>query len=804
MKRINILLIVILSSLVSLNGYSQTRKADKLFKYYNYAEAIPLYQKVVESENKTERVHATQQLADCYRFTNNMAEARIWYEKAIEINQSNSMNFYYLGQALRTLGLFQPASDAFNTFNELAPDSLNGKKYHQFCVDIQEWENLPDVAEIKNIETINTKYSDFGPALYNDKIVFTSDRKLDPLDKNTYGWTNFSYLNLFISKPEYYHSFWNGVPEAEQMSSNFNQTYHDGPACFTPENKVYVTKTVAGKGKKGADKIRTHLMKIFYADIVEGKKLRFDPFFYNSDSYSVEHPTLSKTNDQMIFSSDMPGGFGGFDLYVSTLKNGKWGIPENLGENINSKGNEVFPYWVNESVLFFSSDGHLGFGGLDIYQTKLENEVWGEPENLKKPLNSSYDDFGVLMLENMKEGMLSSNRPGGKGSDDIYAFKMLKKTSSPKLVVGPELIVSGYVKEFVSKEPINEATVFLFDPATDNVLILKTDNLGYFETDVVYDNPYVVKAMKSGYIYDCSTFRTPDNKEIKKYVVPRDLLLAKLEINQVIEVENIYYDLDKWFIRKDAEEPLDNLVRIMREYPITAELSSHTDSRATHEYNNELSQKRAESAVRYIVLQGISQGRITAKGYGETQLVNKCADGVICTEERHQANRRTEFKITGVDASLVGQDPFNLKVFKVGDVISAKLLDANFFSNCLVEKESLQDYLLPGKAQKNIESAKKNNAVIIKAEEPKPVVKEMAAGPVYRIQLVATTKKLDIPTYFSNISNLVDEYGIAVQKVNNLNKYQLGNFSTKGETQSLRKVLENEGYKGCFPVRVEN
>jgi outer membrane protein OmpA-like peptidoglycan-associated protein len=206
--------------------------------------------------------------------------------------------------------------------------------------------------------------------------------------------------------------------------------------------------------------------------------------------------------------------------------------------------------------------------------------------------------------------------------------------------------------------------------------------------------------MKEDYIYDCTTFRTPDDIAIKKYFVPRDLLLAKLEINQVFTVGNIYYDLDKWFIRKDAEEPLDNLVRIMKEFPISAELSSHTDSRATHEYNNELSQKRAESAVRYIVLQGISPRRITAKGYGEVQLVNECADGVNCTEEQHQANRRTEFRITGIDASLLGQDPFNLNVFKVGDVISAKLLDANFFTNCLVEKKSLQDYLKSTDIQK--------------------------------------------------------------------------------------------------------
>lgn len=709
MKRISIFLIVTLVFTVSFKGFSQIKKADKLYKYYNYSEAIPLYLKVIDSGDKSEQVNAIQQLADCYRYTNNVAEARIWYEKAIEVNESNSMNFYYLGQSLRGLGLYQPAADAFKKFNELLPDSLDGENYYQFCVDIQAWENLPEMAEIKNIESINTKYSDFGPTLYKDAIVFTSDRKIDALDNNTYGWTNFNYLNLYVTTPAYYKSFWNGVPEANQMSRNFNQSYHDGPACFTSDNKVFVTKTVAEKEKKRTNKIRTHLMKIFYAHIVEGKKLHFEPISLNSDSYSVAHPTISKTNDRMIFSSDMPGGFGGSDLYVSTLKNGKWSKPENLGETINSNGNEVFPYWESESVLLFSSDGHLGFGGLDIYQSIFENDTWGEPENLKKPLNSSYDDFGVFLLDNGKDGMLSSNRPDGKGSDDIYAFRNLKRENVPGLVVAPELLISGYVKEFVTKEPVEDATVFLFNSEADNVLILKTDSLGYYETNAEYDHPYVAKAMKEGYIYDCTTCRTPVDISMKKYPIPRDLLLAKLEINQGFTIENIYYDLDKWFIRKDAEEPLDNLVRIMREYPITAELSSHTDSRATHEYNNELSQKRAESAVRYIILQGTNQGRITAKGYGETQLVNECADGVNCTEEQHQKNRRTEFKITGIDDTLAGQYSFNLEVFKIGDVISAKLLDANFFSNCLIEKKSLQDYLMPIGAKRKLIKESENN-----------------------------------------------------------------------------------------------
>jgi len=691
MKRTSIILILILAIAFNLKGYSQIRKADKLFDVYNYSEAIPYYLKVIDSESDNEQNHAIQRLADCYRYTNNVAQAKIWYEKAVAVNSEDAMNYYHLGQVLRGLGLYQPAAEAFKKFNVMLPDSLDGEKHYQFCIDIQEWENLPDLAEIKNLDNINTKYSDFGPTIYNEVIVFASDRKLDVLDKNTYGWTNFNYLDLYFAVPEHSRNFWNGVPEAELMPRNYNQSYHDGPLCFTSDKKrVFITKTITRDGLKDEDRIRTHLLKIFYSDMVKGKKLHYQPFPFNSDSYSVGHPTLSESNDQLIFSSDMLGGFGGSDLYVSKFENGNWSTPENLGENVNSSGNEVFPNWVSETVLLYSSDGHLGFGGLDIFQSDMENGKWMSPENLKKPLNSSYDDFGIALLENGKEGLFSSNRPGGKGSDDIYAFRDLKHARG--INEGPALLVTGYVKELGTNEPINDATVFMFNPANDNVTILKSDRNGFYETNLAYDHPFVVKAMKNGYIYDCTSFRTPDDLTVKDYQVPRDLLLAKLEVNQKFTVENIYYDLDKWFIRDDAKESLDNLVQIMKQYPISAELSSHTDSRATHEYNLELSQKRAEAAVRYIILQGISPSRMNAMGYGETRIVNNCADGVDCSELQHQANRRTEFKITDIDATLAGQNPFNPDVFKVGDVISAKLLDANFFSNCLVKKEGLQDY----------------------------------------------------------------------------------------------------------------
>ncbi len=373
----------------------------------------------------------------------------------------------------------------------------------------------------------------------------------------------------------------------------------------------------------------------------------------------------------------------------------------------------------------------------------------------------------------------------------------------------PQLLVSGFVKELDSKEPIEGATLFVFNPKSDNVMILESDSLGNFETELEYDNPYVVKAMKDGYIYDCTPFRTPEAGVIE-YRVPRDLLLFKLNINQSFIVENIYYDLDKWFIREDAKMPLDNLINIMNQYPIEAELSSHTDSRASHKYNIELSQKRAESAVEYIIANGISPSRITAKGYGETQLVNQCADGVSCTEEQHQANRRTEFKITSIDQLSDMQNPFDPEVFKVGDVISIKLFDEGFFSNCLSQAEIESNSIKKNenstdtfdgkidqtKIRKNKRAA--NNKIVMPESN---ISDKSTSANTYHVQVIAVTKTLDRESYFTNINDLIDKYGISISKVDGLNKYQIGSFENYSDASKLRQALISRGYKTAFIVK---
>jgi outer membrane protein OmpA-like peptidoglycan-associated protein/tetratricopeptide (TPR) repeat protein len=808
MKNNSIFSIILLMLLFSFHGNAQLRKANKHFELFNYAEAIPLYLKVVDSDNENKKAEAIHKLADCYRLTNNAPKASIWYEKSVELPDADTEDYFYLGQSLRTLGEYSEAAGAFKIFNELDPDNERGEKYYQYCLEIEEWLKQPDRAETKNVASLNSKYSDFGPAFYQNGIVFSSDRKTEDYIDNTYGWTNFNYLNLFYSEPEYTGYYWSAMTEPVSMERNFNQTYHDGPAFFTYENKkVYVTKTVPRNGKKEAGSIRTYLLKIFYADVKNDKKLRYKPFFLNSNDYSVAHPTLTKNGQKIFFSSDMPGGYGGADIYVCNMEDGEWGEPQNLGEKINTPEDEVFPFVMNDSILFFSSKGHMGYGGLDIFKTEIKNSEWTAPVNLRHPVNSSYDDFSIILNESMQGGFFSSNRPEGKGADDIYAFRNMVVKEEPKEVITEDkLIAEGFVKELGSGQPIEGATVFLFNPKSGDVLILKSDENGFYSAEVDFDIPYLVKAMKNGYIHDCTPFRTPSDKNIAKYAIPRDLLLARLEINQVFQVDNIYYDLDEWFIRKDAEPALDNLVQIMKSYPISAELSSHTDSRASNAYNMELSQKRAEAAVRYIVLQGIDPGRLTAKGYGETRLVNECADGVPCTEEEHQANRRTEFKITGFTSGISANE-LDLSLFKEGDVIKSQLLPNDFFDNCLTVNVMDGFSRLPesDQKQKSSNSTKIKNADFNSAESEISDVTDMPVSTNrYQVQLIAVSKQIDFERQFSDISDLIEKHGITEVIENGFYKYRIGSFSTQNKASELIEDLKERGYENCFIADMNN
>lgn len=665
MRYRNIILVVFiqLALVLSITGQN-VKKASKRALSYEYSEAIPVLEKIIK-KNKKGKDEAIVLLADCYRLMNDEANAAEYYALAIQQEGIAPINYYYYGQALRTLGRYDEAKKQFSTYAGLAADDPKGAIMATYCEDINEWIDLPVQHEAMNVVSLNSAYADFSPYFYRHGVVITSDRPDGYKSNATYEWTGKPYLGLEFGRL-------NGVvsavdliySEPELFSEDLNDNYHDGTVTFSPDgNTIYFTRTVQERVPKDDERFSTYYLKIYSSTFDGDEWSKPEEFFLNSTEYSVGHPALSPDGNCLFFASDMPDGHGGTDIYVCKKEGEGWSAPLNLGPTVNTAFNEMFPYMDEEKTLFFSSEGHLGYGGLDLFYVNKTDEDWTEPQNMMADVNSSYDDFGISINADLGTGLFSSNRPGGLGLDDIYAFEL-----SPKM-----LMICGNVVD-PDNNPIPGATVFFLNETKNEVLILKTDSAGVYCTEVTSETDYTILAKKTMFMDDCTLLGID-----QEVVNPDVLVLTPYELDVAYKIENIYYDLDKWYIRPDAEPPLDELVEVMLAHPIEIELGSHTDCRASDDYNMDLSQKRAESAVRYLVLSGVAPSRMTAKGYGEKMLVNECADGVECTEEQHQLNRRTEFRIISVDENA--KDALEA-LYEEGDVIPLRNFDRDFFEVC--------------------------------------------------------------------------------------------------------------------------
>lgn len=792
MRKLTFLLTFILF-VTAVSGYAQIKKANKLYNLYQYSRAIPYYLKAAKSNKEEIKKEATFKLAESYRMVNNAAEARSWYKRSVQYGDVAPINYFYLGQSARTLQEYSEAEEAFRKYAALKPDDPRGELFAGYCEQMNDWQVLQPSAEVKNAKNLNSRYADFGPAFYQDGIVYASDRNPSLIEDHRYGWTNYNYLNLYQSAPKYFEDFWGDMGQPVAMSSQFNQTFHDGPAFFALDGDIlFLTRTTKQSGDKSEEGVLTFLLKIFYTDIRDGKT-EFKEFPFNSNNYSVGHPTVSYDSKTVYFVSDMPGGEGGTDLYKTTFEgDNHWSQPVNLGKKLNTIGNEVFPTLVNDTLLYFSSDAHPGYGGQDIYVSRLIDGEWSVPENLHAPINSSYDDFSVAVTKDLTSGFFSSNRPEGKGSDDIYAFRNAKPPVKAIPVIAKTKVASlsmkGLVKDKTSGKPLEGAMVFVLNTSTNKVKVLETGPDGVYSLPAEKDVLYISKAVKPDYLDDCLNFRIMEADTSAIYDISRPLMLDKLEVNKSFRVENIYYDLDKWFIREDAKPALNNLVEIMKKYPITAELSSHTDCRASNAYNDELSQKRAEAAVRYITLQGIDPSRLVAKGYGETRLVNQCSDGVSCTEEEHQQNRRTEFKILSIEKRIDDSD-FNPNVFKSGDEVDIYLFDSDFFRNCMGEKKP---------ADERSENLKSQSPLNTGASSNFGKIAELPAS-CYGIQIAAVGNKLPLnDPWFKGIGD------IKIYSSGKLNKYVAGCETDKTKAESLLGSIRSKGFSEAYIVKIED
>ena len=626
---------IITAAVVSIVLYScgagyHLRQGNRLYDMLAYNSAITEYEKALSKKPLPE---AKVKLAESYRNVNNMEKAETAYADVVQLSGVKPEHKLEYAKVLMRNGKYPSAAIWLENYLKDAPGDKSAQQLMESCNSIDELkkDSLKYTLEAVNI---NTGQTNFSPTAYKDGIVFVSDRSTESSPRKMYAWTGKPFLDLYFSKQDKTGSW--TIPEA--LKGDVNGVYHDGPAAFGNDSTMYFTRDnyIKKKTKKDDDDIVR--LKIYQSSWTGNGWSSLTEMPFNSNDYSTGHPALTKDGNTMYFVSDMPGGAGGTDIWMVKKENGKWGTPVNMGSQINTSFNEMFPSVYHDTVLYFSSQGHKNLGGLDVFSASKNATGWSSPVNLGYPLNSSQDDFGILMNDSANGGMLSSNRANTL-QDNIYSFKIndlrftlrgmavLKTTQAP---------LEGVVVELMNKTNNKRETV---TTGPDGTFTFKLDR----------NSDFVVVGSKDNFFTNTETLSTIGKTVSEDMVVTLKLEMEQIIINKAIVLENIYYDLDKSDIRPDAAAGLDKLVTIMRDNPgITIELSSHTDSRALDKYNMTLSQKRAESAVNYIIAQGIAKERITAKGYGETKLINRCKNNVKCTEEEHQQNRRTEFKVTSM------------------------------------------------------------------------------------------------------------------------------------------------------------
>ncbi len=649
------IVVIIIFAVSSSFSFAQTnlQKAQQMMATYEYQKAIDLF--TAHFKTNPPAIDDARSLAECYMQVNDTKSATEWMGKVVAYSTAKPTDVKINANLLKSEGKYQDAVAQFEAYKTMVPlesDKIN--VWIKACRNSEQWIEKPEYWDVTNAEMFNTQYSEFCLIPFQKGYELTSDRKIAGVTykaDDIYGWTGNPYLKM------YYVTLDDKGQSISKMAAmdDLNYTYHNGPASYSADKQLmFYTRTKMVRVTKkpiNTDPTSwydhstagdyTNRLEIYSAKFKNNSWDEIKAFAYNNaDEYSVGHPALSPDANTLYFVSNMPGGIGGSDIYYcERTDSDNWSTPKNAGSVINSEGDEVFPFMDANGALYFSSNGHPGMGGLDLFTTKGSKSTWTMPENLKYPLNSSKDDFAIYYTEAGKSGYLASNRYGGKGMDDIYRFVASPPTNLILSVVTKEKLDNGKLATLTGVD------VEIKNRATDDIQKMLVNNKGQLFTTVDCGMGYQITGTKDGYFTQQKNITT---KCVTKHdTVFVELTFDKIIIDKPIVIKNIYYDFDKWNIRKDAAVELDKIVVILLQNPgIEIELGSHTDCRGSDPYNLALSQRRAESAVAYIVSMGIDKKRITAKGYGETVLVNKCSNGVECTEEEHQMNRRTEFKVT--------------------------------------------------------------------------------------------------------------------------------------------------------------
>ncbi|MCC9070511.1 OmpA family protein [Flavobacterium sp. F-65] len=645
MKNFAILYITIIS-VFSLNSYSQQGKiasGDKKYDNYAYIDAIKTYERVAEKGYKS--VDMFKKLGNSFYFNSEFEKAARWYGELFAMNTEVEPEYYYrYAQSLKSTGDTVKANQILDLFNQKSKKDTRAKLYQN---DKDYLEQIKENSGRYKIEDagVNSKYSDYGTAFYLNKIVFASARDTGNFNQRIHKWTGEHFTNLYQSDLDA--DFNPNAPK--KFKSKINSKFHEATPVFTKDGKtVYFTRNNYIDGKKGKDENKITLIKIYKATLVNDNWDNIMEVPFNSNNYSTAHPALSPDEKTLYFASDMPGTFGQSDIYKVTINNnGGFGPPENLGPEINTEGKETFPFVTDENEIYFSSDGRPGLGGLDVFVAKIATDgSISNIQNVGSDINSPQDDFAYIIDTKSRRGFFTSNKQGGQGSDDIYKF-----LETRRLACVQELY--GTITDLATGEALPNAKLTLYD---NNFNIVKT---GYSDQNGNYTFP-----VECGLTYNLRAEKEKYTTKEQNVVILKEngrtqlsIALEKSEcvvtigddLGKCFGIKMIYFDLDKSNIRQEAALDLEKILDVLNQYPtMKLDIRSHTDSRATHKYNEALSDRRAKSTIKWLVQNGVAPNRLTGKGYGETQLVNGCSDGVKCTEEQHQMNRRSEFIITAM------------------------------------------------------------------------------------------------------------------------------------------------------------
>lgn len=627
-------------SLMAFNGHAQKAKinaADKQYESFAYIDAIKTYERVAEKGYKSADLF--QKLGNAYYFNAELAKANKWYASLFELNEAVEPEYYYrYSQTLKSVGEYERANQMLQEFSERSKSDLRAREYVKDKDYLNAIEKNSGRYSVENAG-INSAFSDYGTSFLGDQLVFSSNRETGGVAKKIQKWNNQQFTGFYASKVN-----GDGMLEApERFLNSIDTKYNESTPVFTNDGKtMYFTRNNFNDGKKGKNSDKIVGLKIYKAVLENGKWGNVTELSFNSNDYNTAHPALSPDERTLYFSSNMPGTLGQSDIYKARINaDGSFGTPINLGVGINTEGKETFPFVSNDNELYFSSDGHPGLGGLDVFVSDIVDENYTRPMNVGSPINGPMDDFAFLIDTKTQTGFFSSNREGGLGYDDIYKFKENKKLEC-------EQLLAGTITDSQDRTVLENVKMTLSD---SNMKLLReaySDAKGNYSFAVECGKKYYVKAEKKEYLTKEQGLLVSDISGKTDLSMALDKTETKIEpgtdICKAFGIKEILFDLDKSDIRPDAAVELEKIIDVMEQYPtMVVDIRSHTDSRASASYNEKLSERRAKSTMDYMVSHGINRDRLTAKGYGESALLNKCSDGVSCSEAEHQENRRSEF-----------------------------------------------------------------------------------------------------------------------------------------------------------------